>query len=164
MLTLWLVPMLTLWLVPLLTLWPIGGHQQQHHICTLGCDQDICLRTFGTVPFTEDLADHSACRIPTELSIDSWKGKMVVLFSVPGAFTICIPKPTCHINHLPPYIANYDKFTVNVIVIVAANDPFVMSGWGCVEGLTGKAWLVLFSAHYITSVFLPRVVARVLEQ
>ncbi|KAG1761607.1 thioredoxin-dependent peroxidase [Suillus occidentalis] len=92
--------------------------------------------SFGTVPFTEELADHSACGIPTTLSTDSWKGKKVVLFSVPGAFT-----PTCHINHLPPYLAKYDEFKakgVDVIAVIAANDPFVMSGWGRVEGLTDK--------------------------
>ncbi|KAG2121951.1 thioredoxin-dependent peroxidase [Suillus clintonianus] len=91
---------------------------------------------FGIVPYTEELADHSACGIPTILSTDSWKGKKVVLFSVPGAFT-----PTCHINHLPPYLAKYKEFKdkgVDVIAVIAANDPFVMSGWGRVEGLTDK--------------------------
>ncbi|KAG2087020.1 Redoxin [Suillus discolor] len=91
---------------------------------------------FGTIPFTEELADHSACGIPTTLSTDSWKGKKVVLFSVPGAFT-----PTCHINHLPPYLAQYNEFKakgVDVIAVIAANDPFVLSGWGRVEGLTDK--------------------------
>ncbi|KAJ8585154.1 thioredoxin-dependent peroxidase [Rhizopogon salebrosus TDB-379] len=92
--------------------------------------------TFGTIPYTEELADHSACGIPTTLSTDGWKGKKVVLFSVPGAFT-----PTCHINHLPPYLAKYNEFKekgVDVIAVIAANDPFVMSGWGRVEGLADK--------------------------
>ncbi|KAG2067728.1 thioredoxin-dependent peroxidase [Suillus decipiens] len=91
---------------------------------------------FSTIPFTEELADHSVCGIPTTLSTDSWKGKKVVLFSVPGAFT-----PTCHVNHLPPYLAKYHEFKakgVDVIAVIAANDPFVMSGWGRVEGLTDK--------------------------
>jgi peroxiredoxin len=50
-------------------------------------------------------------------------------------------QPTCHINHLPPYLAKYSEFKekgVDVIAVVAANDPFVMSGWGRVEGLTDK--------------------------
>ncbi|KAG1745721.1 thioredoxin-dependent peroxidase [Suillus lakei] len=49
--------------------------------------------------------------------------------------------PTCHINHLPPYLTKYGEFKakgVDVIAVVAANDPFVMSGWGRVEGLTDK--------------------------
>ncbi|OJA12724.1 hypothetical protein AZE42_02883 [Rhizopogon vesiculosus] len=92
--------------------------------------------TFRTIPYTDELADRSACGIPTTLSTDSWKGKKVVLFSVPGAFT-----PTCHINHLPPYLAKYDEFKakgVDVIAVIAANDPFVMSGWGRAEGVADK--------------------------
>ncbi|KAK7049365.1 peroxiredoxin type-2 [Paramarasmius palmivorus] len=93
--------------------------------------------TFGYVPYTPELEDGLACGVPTKLDIHKeWKGKKVVLFSVPGAFT-----PTCHVNHLPPYIQKYDEFKakgVDVIAVVAANDPFVMSGWGRVEGLKDK--------------------------
>jgi len=70
------------------------------------------------------------------LKTDEWKGKKVVLFSVPGAFT-----PTCHANHLPPYVAKYDEFKkkgVDVIAVIAANDPFVMSGWSRFVGLNDK--------------------------
>lgn len=50
-------------------------------------------------------------------------------------------QPTCHVNHLPPYIEKYDQFKakgVDVIAVVAANDAFVMSGWGRFEGLKDK--------------------------
>lgn len=50
-------------------------------------------------------------------------------------------QPTCHINHLPPYLAKYNEFKekgVDIIAVIAANDPFVMSGWGRVEGVTDK--------------------------
>lgn len=36
-------------------------------------------------------------------------------------------QPTCHVNHLPPFVAKYDEFKakgVDVIAVVAANDPF----------------------------------------
>lgn len=51
-------------------------------------------------------------------------------------------QPTCHVNHLPPYLQKYDEFKakgVDVIAVIAANDPFVMSGWSRVEGLKDKA-------------------------
>jgi len=92
--------------------------------------------TFKYVPYTPELDDHAICGVPTTLSTDAWKGKKVVLFAVPGAFT-----PTCHINHLPPYLEKHDEFKakgVDVIAVVAANDAFVMSGWARVEGLKDK--------------------------
>ena len=53
-------------------------------------------------------------------------------------------------NHLPPYIQKYNEFKdkgVDVIIVIAANDPFVMSGWGRVEGLKDKASLSPYSIH-----------------
>jgi glutaredoxin/glutathione-dependent peroxiredoxin len=51
----------------------------------------------------------------------------VVFFAVPGAFT-----PTCHVNHLPGFLANADKLRakgVDRIVCAAANDAHVMKAW-----------------------------------
>ncbi|WP_338722603.1 peroxiredoxin [Devosia sp. XK-2] len=51
----------------------------------------------------------------------------VVLFSVPGAFT-----PTCHVNHLPGFVANAAKMRasgVDRIVCAATNDHHVMKAW-----------------------------------
>jgi peroxiredoxin len=64
-----------------------------------------------------------------DLSTDEiFKGKKVVLFSVPGAFT-----PTCSNQHLPSYLKNYDKVKaqgVDTIACMAVNDAFVMEAWG----------------------------------
>lgn len=59
---------------------------------------------------------------------DIFKGKKVVMFAVPGAFT-----PGCSVTHLPGYVVNADKIKakgVDTIVCVAVNDAFVMGAWG----------------------------------
>jgi len=92
--------------------------------------------TFSYVPYTKELEVGLACGVPTTLNTESWKGKKVVLISVPGAFT-----PTCHVNHLPGFLQKYEELKakgVDEIAVVAANDAFVMSGWGQVQGLKDK--------------------------
>ena len=59
---------------------------------------------------------------------DVFKGKNVVLFSLPGAFT-----PTCSTSHLPRFEELYDEFTslgVDAVVCLSVNDAFVMYQWG----------------------------------
>jgi peroxiredoxin len=59
---------------------------------------------------------------------DLTKGKTVVIFGLPGAFT-----PTCSAKHVPSYLANYDKLKakgVDTIACMSVNDAFVMGAWG----------------------------------
>ncbi|KAK4705109.1 alkyl hydroperoxide reductase 1, partial [Phenoliferia sp. Uapishka_3] len=83
---------------------------------------------FGLVEYTPELEDASVCGMPSKLSTDSWKGKKIVVFGVPGAFT-----PTCSVNHLPPYLEKFDEIKakgVDAVYCIASNDVFVMSAWG----------------------------------
>jgi peroxiredoxin len=64
--------------------------------------------------------------------IDLLKGKKVVIFALPGAFT-----NTCSSKHLPGFIeksARIKKEGVNEIICISVNDPFVMSKWGETTG------------------------------
>jgi peroxiredoxin (alkyl hydroperoxide reductase subunit C) len=66
---------------------------------------------------------------PKDVSSDEiFKGKKVVLFAVPGAFT-----PTCSARHLPGFVTNAAAFKakgIGTIACMAVNDVFVMDAWG----------------------------------
>jgi peroxiredoxin len=78
---------------------------------------------------------------PKEISTDEiFKGKKVILFSVPGAFT-----PTCSKQHLPSYVNNYDKIKaqgVDTIACMAVNDAFVMDAWGKAQNVGNKVMML----------------------
>ena len=67
---------------------------------------------------------------------DVFKGKRVVLFAVPGAFT-----PTCHKNHMPGFVKNADAIKakgIDAIAVTAVNDVFVMDAWKKASGADGS--------------------------
>lgn len=63
-----------------------------------------------------------------DLSSDEiFKGKKIVLFALPGAFT-----PTCSSKHLPGYESRYDEFKelgIDEVICLSVNDAFVMNAW-----------------------------------
>ncbi|XP_044748121.1 peroxiredoxin-5, mitochondrial [Coccinella septempunctata] len=64
------------------------------------------------------------------------KGKKIVLFAVPGAFT-----PGCSKTHLPGYVKKADELKaqgISEIVCVSVNDPFVMGAWAKDQNTKGK--------------------------
>lgn len=83
---------------------------------------------------------------PEQVSLhDLAKGRKLVLFAVPGAFT-----PTCHSAHVPSFIRTKDQFTakgVDEIVCVSVNDPFVMKAWGEATGATAAGVTMLADAE-----------------
>lgn len=61
-------------------------------------------------------------------SDEIFRGKKVVLFALPGAFT-----PTCSSTHLPGYEKNFEAFKklgVDQVICLSVNDAFVMFKWG----------------------------------
>ena len=67
---------------------------------------------------------------------DVFKGRKVVLFAVPGAFT-----PTCHRNHLPGFLTNAAAIKgkgIDAIAVTGVNDIFVMDAWTKAAGVTNE--------------------------
>jgi peroxiredoxin/glutaredoxin len=74
-------------------------------------------------PFTPVKA-HEWVDVTTD---DIFKGKTVVVFSLPGAFT-----PTCSSSHVPRYnqlAPTFKEHGVDEVVCMSVNDTFVMNEW-----------------------------------
>ncbi|HTN64816.1 MAG TPA: peroxiredoxin [Burkholderiaceae bacterium] len=66
---------------------------------------------------------------------DLTKGKKIVVFGLPGAYT-----PTCSAQHVPGYVkhaADLKAMGVDEIWCIAVNDAFVMGAWGREQKATG---------------------------
>src|SRR3974390_2286042 len=94
-------------------------------------DKIMAIKVGDRVPngsFTVMTADGPKPKTTDEL----FKGKKVVLFAVPGAFT-----PTCHKNHLPGFVKNASAIKgkgVDAIAVTGVNDVFVMEAWKKASG------------------------------
>lgn len=88
----------------------------------------MTISTGDSVPSVNNLSTMTADGPGPVSTDDLFKGKRVVLFAVPGAFT-----PTCSAEHLPGYIKNAAAIKgkgIDDIVCVSVNDVFVMDAWG----------------------------------
>jgi len=87
---------------------------------------------------TESTEFGEACPVsPTPVNVaDALKGKRVVIFGLPGAYT-----PTCSAKHVPGYLAKLGDLKakkVDEVWCVSVNDGYVMAAWGREQNAIGK--------------------------
>ncbi|HEX4798264.1 MAG TPA: peroxiredoxin, partial [Burkholderiales bacterium] len=92
----------------------------------------------GKLSESTEFDEAAGCPMPPkDVSVsDALKGKKVVIFALPGAYT-----PTCSAKHVPSYLTNLDKLKakgVDEIWCFAVNDPFVMGAWSRDQKANGK--------------------------
>ena len=78
---------------------------------------------------------------PSQVSLaELSRGKRVVVFAVPGAFT-----PTCSMKHLPGFVDQEKALRAkgaDEIVCLSVNDAFVMDAWGKSQNVGTKVRMV----------------------
>ena len=87
--------------------------------------------TLPDATFFEKTADGLAKVTTAEV----FGGRKIALLAVPGAFT-----GTCHLKHLPPYVALADEIKakgIDEIVCITVNDPHVALAWAESLGAVG---------------------------
>ena len=94
--------------------------------------------TFPEATLTESLEFGDFCPLPPQQvkTTEALKGKRVVVFGLPGAYT-----PTCSAKHVPGYVAQLDKLKakgIDEVWCVSVNDGYVMAAWGKAENALGK--------------------------
>jgi len=96
----------------------------------------MAIKVGDTVPLDIKLKELGDAGPKDVTASEIFKGKKVVLFAVPGAFT-----PTCSMKHLPGFVENAAALKTkgaDEIVCLSVNDAFVMGAWGKTSGAGGK--------------------------
>ncbi len=89
--------------------------------------------TFKTRVRDESIGGENPYRWQDVTSDEIFKGKKIVIFGLPGAFT-----PTCSSTHAPGFEKDYQAFKdagVDEVYCLSVNDAFVMKQWADKLGL-----------------------------
>ncbi len=89
--------------------------------------------TFKTRLRDDGLGGPNPNRWAETTTADTFAGKRVVLFALPGACT-----PTCSTYRLPEFEKLHPAFAergIDEIICISVNDAFVMNAWGRQQGL-----------------------------
>src|SRR5438552_3650701 len=99
-------------------------------------EDDMAIKAGDTLPLDLKLKEMGEGG-PKDVTVgEIFKGRRVVLFAVPGAFT-----PTCSMKHLPGFLEQARAIRakgVDEIVCLSVNDAFVMGAWGKANDSAGK--------------------------
>lgn len=103
-----------------------------------------------TIQIGDTLPDATLLRIgasgPEKVALaDMIKGRKVVIFGLPGAYT-----GTCTTAHVPSFMATRADFAakgVDDIICISVNDPFVMQAWGASTGAADAGITMLADAE-----------------
>ncbi|KAK6464255.1 alkyl hydroperoxide reductase [Scheffersomyces coipomensis] len=103
------------------------------------------------IPYSKANDHITACANPIDLNLaKEFAGKTVVVTAAPGAFT-----PTCTEQHIPDYLKHLQDFKdkgVDKIIILTANDPFVLAAWGKALGYKDEENYVVFATDPLAKI------------
>ncbi|KAK6200168.1 alkyl hydroperoxide reductase [Scheffersomyces amazonensis] len=103
------------------------------------------------VPYAKANDHLTACANPIELNLaKEFAGKTVVVTAAPGAFT-----PTCTEQHIPDYLKHLQDFKdkgVSKIIVLTANDPFVLAAWGKALGYKDEENYIVFASDPLSKI------------
>ena len=89
--------------------------------------------TFKTRVRDESVGGPNPYRWQDRTTSDYFKGKRVILFALPGAFT-----PTCSTYQLPDFeklFGDFKQRDIDAIYCLSVNDAFTMNAWGQQQGV-----------------------------
>lgn len=96
------------------------------------------------VPYDNEHSEILKAGAPKPLDLqEELKDGTVIITAIPGAYT-----PTCSLKHIPDYIKNVEEFKkkgVKRVIVLAVNDPFVLSAFGKSVGYKDEENFVIFA-------------------
>ena len=107
--------------------------------------------TFKTRVRDDSIEGPNPFRWQDVTTVELFRHKRVVLFSLPGAFT-----PTCSTYQLPGFDAMYDEFVSNHIIddvyCISVNDAFVMNAWAKQQEVKNVKMIPDGNGHFTQSI------------
>ncbi|KAL1539049.1 peroxiredoxin-2F, mitochondrial [Salvia divinorum] len=106
----------------------IGGLQASRAFASVAVDSDLVSAASDvSLQRARSWDEGVSSKFATTPLSDIFKGKKVVIFGLPGAYT-----GVCSTQHVPSYKRNIDSFKrkgIDSVICVSVNDPYTINGW-----------------------------------